>query len=47
MDALLRNVSTGHGALDIAIGEGLDSLNVAMAVTVALYEVARRMARHV
>src|SRR5204863_8504552 len=28
MDALLRNVSTGHGALDIAIGEGVDSLNV-------------------
>jgi hypothetical protein len=28
MDALLRNVTAGYGALDVAIGEGLDALNV-------------------
>jgi hypothetical protein len=28
MDALLRNVSIGYGALDVAIGEGLDALTV-------------------
>jgi hypothetical protein len=28
MDALLRNVTSGYGALDVAIGEGLDALNV-------------------
>jgi hypothetical protein len=28
MDALLRNLSAGCGALDVAIGEGLDALNV-------------------
>src|SRR2546426_41020 len=28
MDALLRNVSSGYGALDVAIGEGLDALTV-------------------
>jgi len=28
MDALLRNVTAGYGALDLAIGEGLDALNV-------------------
>ena len=28
MDALLRNLSTGFGALEVAIGEGLDALNV-------------------
>src|SRR5256886_7773843 len=28
IDALLRNVSSGHGGLDVAIGEGLDALTV-------------------
>jgi len=28
MEALLRNVSTGRGALDVALGEGLDALTV-------------------
>src|SRR5213082_1981348 len=28
IDALLRNISSGHGALDVAIGEGLDALTV-------------------
>jgi len=28
MDALLRNVSSGYGALDVALGEGLDELTV-------------------
>ena len=28
MDALLRNLSKGFGALEVAIGEGLDALNV-------------------
>ena len=28
MDALLRNVASGYGALDVAIGEGLDALTV-------------------
>src|SRR5438128_8951628 len=28
IDALLRNISSGHGALDIALGEGLDTLTV-------------------
>src|SRR3989442_9997799 len=28
MDALFRNVTSGYGALDVAIGEGLDALSV-------------------
>src|SRR5467141_3347076 len=28
MDALLRNLSSGCGALDVALGEGLDALTV-------------------
>src|SRR6266404_8191228 len=28
LDALLRNITAGHGALDVAIGEGLDALTV-------------------
>jgi hypothetical protein len=28
MDALLRNLSKGLGAVEVAIGEGLDALNV-------------------
>src|SRR2546427_12727332 len=28
MHALLRNITTGHCALDVVIGEGLDALNV-------------------
>src|SRR6266404_1182475 len=28
LDALLRNITAGHGALDVAIGEGLDALDV-------------------
>src|SRR5437867_9185440 len=28
IDALLRNISSGHGGLDVAIGEGLDALTV-------------------
>ena len=28
MDVLLRNVTSGYGALDVAIGEGLEALNV-------------------
>src|SRR5438552_15760750 len=28
VDALLRNISSGHGAIDLALGEGLDALTV-------------------
>jgi hypothetical protein len=28
MDALLRNLSKGLGAVEVAIGEGLDALNI-------------------
>src|SRR5438067_13936041 len=28
IDALLRNISSGHGAIDLALGEGLDALTV-------------------
>jgi len=28
IDALLRNISSGHGALDVALGECLDTLTV-------------------